>query len=187
MSKRFCEIQSAAGIFAIVGMFGLAVTNGANAQGYFSDWASAKPPGSPELKAVKIDPKKSALLILDFGANCGENARCAAALPKIEKLLTQARANGMAVVYTHTRNQKPGDVPAQIAPAPGEQDLDARAKPEGLQDTMGHHEYRKAQYERPAPGVRLPEHTPASLSPARSATRSGLASLTRMELRREAR
>ena len=31
-----------------------------------AEWASVKPPAAPELKPVTVDPKTTALLVLDF-------------------------------------------------------------------------------------------------------------------------
>src|SRR5262249_46170746 len=41
------------------------------------EWASVKPPPVPELKPATIDPKTTALLVLDFmKSNCGTRPRC---------------------------------------------------------------------------------------------------------------
>ena len=32
-----------------------------------AEWASVTPPPAPELKSVTVDPKTTALLVLDFG------------------------------------------------------------------------------------------------------------------------
>jgi nicotinamidase-related amidase len=73
------------------------------------DWATVKAPPKPELKAVMLDSKTTALLILDIGkGNCGVRPRCIATLPNIKKLHDAARAAGAMVFYTV------GD-PAQLA------------------------------------------------------------------------
>jgi len=42
-----------------------------------AEWASVKPPAAPELKPVTVDPKTTALLVLDFmKGNCGARPRC---------------------------------------------------------------------------------------------------------------
>ena len=67
------------------------------------DWASIKAPPPPELKAVTIDPKTTALLLLDFvHPICSEQTkpRCVASLPAIKKLLDEARTNHVMVVYS---------------------------------------------------------------------------------------
>ena len=48
--------------------------------------------GAP-LKPVTVDPKTTALLMLDFmNQNCGKRPRCLATIPAMKKLLAEARA-----------------------------------------------------------------------------------------------
>ena len=73
------------------------------AQTIINEWASVKAPAAPELKAVKVDPKTTALLMLDFvKQSCNEKIRprCVATLPAAKKLLAAARANNVLVVYS---------------------------------------------------------------------------------------
>jgi nicotinamidase-related amidase len=66
-----------------------------------TDWASAKPPPVPELKPIAVDPKTTALLVLDFmKGNCGQRPRCIATVPNVKKLLDTARAQNLPVFYT---------------------------------------------------------------------------------------
>jgi nicotinamidase-related amidase len=66
-----------------------------------TEWASIKPPPAPELKPVTVDPKTTALLVMDFmKGNCGQRPRCLATVPNVRKLLDAARAQNMAVFYT---------------------------------------------------------------------------------------
>jgi len=65
------------------------------------NWASVKAPPAPELKPVKIDPKTTALLMLDYIkqiCNAERYPRCPQRLPTVKKLLDQARANGVMIV-----------------------------------------------------------------------------------------
>jgi nicotinamidase-related amidase len=65
------------------------------------EWDSVKPPPVPEVKAATVDPKTTALLALDFmKTNCGVRPRCAATIPVANKLIEQARAHDMLVIYT---------------------------------------------------------------------------------------
>ena len=65
------------------------------------DWGTVKAPPKPELKAVTLDSKTTAVLILDIGkGNCGVRPRCVATLPNIKKLHDQARAAGATFWYT---------------------------------------------------------------------------------------
>ena len=73
----------------------------AQANDITQEWASVKPPPVPELKPATIDPKTTALLALDFmKGNCGVRPRCASTIPVANKLIEQARAHDMLVVYT---------------------------------------------------------------------------------------
>jgi len=73
----------------------------ARAQSIVDDWASVKAPPAPELKAIKLDPKATALLMLDFvKQTCPPRPRCVASLPRVQKLLEQARAKGVHVVHS---------------------------------------------------------------------------------------
>jgi nicotinamidase-related amidase len=96
----------------------------AHAQAVTDEWSSAKAPSSPPaLKAVKLDPKKTALLVMDFNKkNCvpEKRARCATALPKVQKLLAEARAKGVTVVHTITSRMKRDDIAKDVLPKAGE-------------------------------------------------------------------
>src|SRR5207237_7777217 len=77
-----------------------------------AEWESVKPPPVPELKPVTVDPKTTALLVLDFmKANCGVRPRCTATVPTVKKLIDAARANDVLVAYNLTgQNPKPEDM-----------------------------------------------------------------------------
>jgi nicotinamidase-related amidase len=86
------------------------------------DVAGVKLPPVPELKPVTVDPKTTALLVLDMmKGNCGARPRCLATLPNVKKLLEAARAHDMMVVYNLTGAGKIEDmVDSSLAPRPGE-------------------------------------------------------------------
>jgi nicotinamidase-related amidase len=66
-----------------------------------TEWAAVKPPPVPELKPATVDPKTTALLVLDLmKTNCGVRPRCVATIPNVKKLLDQARGHDMMVFYT---------------------------------------------------------------------------------------
>ena len=68
-------------------------------------WDKAKAPPPVELKAVKLDPKETAFLILDIEeltCNPERRPRCIASVPKIKGFLDRARNNGVAVVFSLT-------------------------------------------------------------------------------------
>ena len=89
----------------------------AQAGNIVDEWASMKAPAAPELKPGTVDPKTTALLMLDFMlANCGKNERCLATLPAMKTLLERARAAKMPVVYTLIANTTAADVLKDVAP-----------------------------------------------------------------------
>jgi nicotinamidase-related amidase len=75
------------------------------------EWLGAKAPPPPELKQVSVDPKTTALLMVDFlKANCGVRPRCGASLPTAKKLLGEARAAKAPVLYTFFGNFSVADI-----------------------------------------------------------------------------
>jgi nicotinamidase-related amidase len=90
-----------------------------SAQTIIDEWSSVKAPPAPELKGVTIDPKTTALLMLDLvKQNCNEKARprCTQMLPAAKQLLTEARANNVLVVYGLVAGSVIGDTVADVAP-----------------------------------------------------------------------
>ncbi len=88
------------------------------------DWASIKTPPPPPLSSVvKVDPEKTALLMLDFNkqtCSMERRPRCIATLPDVKKLLDAARSNGLAVVHSIAPGAAPEDIAAIVAPREGE-------------------------------------------------------------------
>ena len=89
-------------------------------------WSKAEAPAAPPLKDVKLDPKTTALLLLDFvqqACNDKVRPRCVETLPAAAALLAQARDKGVFVVYSFG-NVTPGrsieDTRPEVAPRPGE-------------------------------------------------------------------
>ena len=86
-------------------------------QNIIDEWASVKAPPAPELKSVTVDPKSTALLVLDLVKQiCSPNPRCVASLPKVQKLLAAARANGATVIYSLPIIPPPGVVIGDTLP-----------------------------------------------------------------------
>jgi nicotinamidase-related amidase len=103
--------------------FGLAAAIGlgasaSHAASIIDEWASVKAPAEPPpLKAVMVDPKTTALLMLDFVAPiCGHTPRCVATLPAVKKLLDEARKSDTMVVYTSIPNVPASAVVPEVAP-----------------------------------------------------------------------
>jgi nicotinamidase-related amidase len=89
----------------------------AQAADIVSEWASVKAPAAPALKPVTVDAKTTALLMLDFmNQNCGKRPRCLATIPAMKKLLADARAHKVTVVYSLTANTTTADVIKDVAP-----------------------------------------------------------------------
>lgn len=90
-----------------------------SAQTIIDEWSSVKVPPAPELKDATIDPKTTALLMLDFvKQNCNEKVRprCPATLPAAKQLLAGARANNVLVVYGIVAGSVIGDTLGDVAP-----------------------------------------------------------------------
>jgi nicotinamidase-related amidase len=92
-------------------------------QTIIDEWSTVKVPPAPELKSVKIDPKVTALLMLDFNkqtCNAERRPRCIASIPKVQKLLTEARAKGIPVIYSLSADAAVADIAKELAPGTGE-------------------------------------------------------------------
>jgi nicotinamidase-related amidase len=89
----------------------------AGAADIVAEWTSVSPPAAPALKPVTVDPKTTALLVLDvMKQNCGKRPRCVASLPAMKKLLAAARAAKAPVIYSIVAKSTPADVLPEVAP-----------------------------------------------------------------------
>lgn len=93
------------------------------------DWARVAVPPAPALAPVTLDPRRTALLMLDFNGhedaasgpcNAATKPRCLASLPAARRLLDLARARGVFVVHSTSAAGTPADIRAEVAPQPGE-------------------------------------------------------------------
>jgi nicotinamidase-related amidase len=87
------------------------------------EWSSVQAPKPPELKPATLEPKTTALLVLDFvkqTCNNERRPRCLTSVPKVEALLKNARARGLFVVHSITTAATPADILKELAPAEGE-------------------------------------------------------------------
>jgi len=76
---------------------------GAEAQTLIEEWATAKLPAPPELKPATLIAKETAVLVMDFTNQTCSSARrprCAASVPKVLKLVSEARARGAFIIYS---------------------------------------------------------------------------------------
>ena len=93
------------------------------AQTIVDEWPTVQAPNAPELKPVTIDPKVTALLILDIVkpiCNAERTPRCVSSIPKLQGLVNQARAKGVSVVYSLGGRATPADIWKEVAPREGE-------------------------------------------------------------------
>jgi nicotinamidase-related amidase len=105
---------TAAGIFA---------APAARAGNIVEEWTSVKAPPAPELKPVTVDPKTTALLMVDFvpqACNMQRRPRCVDSVQPVKKLLIEARGKGMMVVFTAYGTLSQKDVLPEIAPTASE-------------------------------------------------------------------
>lgn len=101
----------------------LALHAAASAQTIIDEWSSVKTPPVPELRPVSLDPKTTALLLLDFNkqtCNAERRPRCISSIPKVRELLDRARTSGVSVLYSLTAGATPADIAHELAPQPGE-------------------------------------------------------------------
>lgn len=108
-------------LIAAAGILAAALVLPAQAADIVDEWASVKAPPAPTLKPVTVDPKTTALLMLDFmNQNCGKRPRCLATVPAMKKLLAAARAAKATVVYSIIANTTTADVIKDVAPEASE-------------------------------------------------------------------
>lgn len=84
------------------------------------EWNTVPAPPPPELQSVSVDPKTSALLVLDMETSICNNPRCIATISKINQLLVRSRERGMLIVYSLTRTGNITTIAPQIAPLPSD-------------------------------------------------------------------
>jgi nicotinamidase-related amidase len=98
----------------------------AHADSVIDEWAAVKVPPPPELKPVSIDAASTALIVMDISSqSCTveKRPRCVATLPKVQKLIGEARAKGILVLYTLAGTSKRTDIIKEVAPLDTEQAL----------------------------------------------------------------
>ena len=78
------------------------------------EWQNVKPPPPPQLQSVTLDPKTTALLMIDIikqTCSVQRRPRCVAMIPKVQKLLADARAKGVYVIYALFPSPSPATFP----------------------------------------------------------------------------
>lgn len=106
-----------------------AASRPAAAQTIIDEWHDVKVPPAPALKPVTVDWPTTALLVLDFNGakdatmgpcNSTTKPRCLASVPKVAKLLSEARAKGMLVVFSVGGTGTTADIMTALTPKDGE-------------------------------------------------------------------
>jgi len=113
-------------LFAAALAFGLAAvpffSTPASAQAVTDEWSNVRVPDVPDVKAVTVDPKTTALLVMDFNNSaCTQERRprCVTALPHVAKLLGAARDHKLPVFFT-VYDPDASAVATVLAPRSGE-------------------------------------------------------------------
>jgi len=115
-------------VAAIAAILGSAATG--HAQTIIDEWSSVQAPPAPELKSVTVDPKTTALLVLDLvkqTCNAQRRPRCLATLPAAKKLLAEARSKNLLVVYSYVPGGTLADALPEVAPTGKEPAVQAGA------------------------------------------------------------
>ena len=97
---------------ALVALFVYVVP--APAETIIDEWQNVKAPPAPKLQSVTLDPKTTALVMIDIikqTCNTQRRPRCVASIPKVQKLLTEARAKGVLVIYALFPSPNPATFP----------------------------------------------------------------------------
>ncbi len=118
------NIRSLASLLLVCGAaFGTPLVS-AQAQTIVDEWTAAKLPAPPQLKPVKLDGKETALLVMDFTTQTctpQRRPRCANSVPKVRKLIDDARAKGVFVIYSvAVPNSTAADILKEVVPAAGD-------------------------------------------------------------------
>jgi nicotinamidase-related amidase len=118
--KLLARAIIAAGVLsAATGTF----ASSAGARTIIDEWSTVKAPAPPQLKAVTIEPKTTALLVLDLvkqTCNAKRRPRCLDSLPKVQKLLAGAREKGVTIVYSLVPGATSADIAKELKPIGGE-------------------------------------------------------------------
>lgn len=94
----------------------------ARAGDIIDNWANVKIPPAPELKAATVDPKTTAVLMLDYVELICEHEypRCLTMIAPAKKILAAARASGTMVIFTSIPIQAKEKINKELTPKEGE-------------------------------------------------------------------
>lgn len=115
---------SIAAMTAIAAIAVLAIGAGrAHAGDIIAEWGTVKAPTAPELKKVTVNPKDTALIVMDLQTNsCNKERRprCLDTIAPVSELMKRARAKGLTVIHTMSSSGTPENLVKDVAMAPGE-------------------------------------------------------------------
>lgn len=92
----------------------------ADAGDIIADWNTVKTPTAPELKKVTVNPKDTALIVMDLQTNsCNKERRprCLDTIAPVSELMKRARAKGLPVIHTMSSSGTLENLVKQVAPA----------------------------------------------------------------------
>ena len=99
----------------------------ASAQTLIEEWGTAQFPPPPALKAAKIEPKETAVLVMDFTKQTctpERRKRCADSVASVARFVNEARGKSALIIYSvAVPNSIPTDILPALTPASGEQVL----------------------------------------------------------------
>jgi nicotinamidase-related amidase len=113
------SILRAVAALSVPVLLALCFTPASYSQTIIDEWDAVKAPPRPELKPIAVDPKTTALLLLDFNkqtCNAERRPRCITSIPKVKRLLAQARARGSFVVFSLSPGATPADIAKELSP-----------------------------------------------------------------------
>lgn len=123
MSTWTAGVRWVAGIAAVGAVLVGAALPLAQAGNIVEDWSRVRVPPPPVLKAVRIKPAATALIVMDVSVRTCSRAHrpaCAASLPVIAHLVREARASGVTVLYSLIGHDTRGDIPKAFAARPSD-------------------------------------------------------------------
>lgn len=115
--------------YALCALLALCLVSPLRAETIIDTWSSVAVPPAPALVPVTLDPKTTAVLVLDFNGhesaasgpcNAASKPRCLASLPAVRRLLDRARSRGLFVVHSISSAGTPADIRPEVVPTPGE-------------------------------------------------------------------
>ena len=87
------------------------------------EWSQVKAPPPPALHAVRIAPASTALIVMDISTKTCTKARwprCVPTLPSVARLVREARASGVLVLYSLIGHDSRNDIPRAFAARPSD-------------------------------------------------------------------